>query len=261
MDRRQLLAGLGAAAFVNAEAAEAQPSPAYLEVKFWRLHNSPEDQLTRVSTYLQNGLAPALSRAGAKLAGAFSVAVGPGNPSYVTLTQYESLGAMQTALEHLRSDGEHIRALETLSSGTGLPFVRVESSLLRSFDVMPQPAIGTGDQAGGSSRLFELRMYESQSFLALERKVKMFNDVEAGIFKKLGFRPVFFGQTIVGANQPNLMYMISYDDMAARSRLWQSFGSDPDWKKVSTRPELKDSEIVANINNWLLEPLSFSPVR
>jgi hypothetical protein len=37
--------------------------------------------------------------------------------------------------------------------------------------------------------------------------------------------------------------------------------SDPEWKKLSGRPELKDSAIVANISNILLKGLPFSPIQ
>jgi NIPSNAP len=257
MDRRQLLAGLSASVLMSAENRSERPS-SYLELKVWQLHNTAEGQSARVSDYFKNGLAPALSRAGGKLAGAFSTVIGPESPSLYTLADYSSLGAMQDALGKLQSDTEYSQELEKLSSGQGLPFVRVESSLLRSFDIMPQPEIQRG---GAQARVFELRTYESQSFLTLRRKVGMFNDAEAKIFERLGFRPVFFGETIVGPKQPNLKYMLSYESLAARDALWKSFSSDPEWKNLSTRPELKDAEIVANISNVILAPLPFSEIR
>jgi hypothetical protein len=259
MDRRQLLAGLGAS-FVLSGEGRSEASPSFLELKIWHLHNTPEDQSARVSGYLQNGLGPALSRAGAKLAGVFSTVIGPESPSIYTLIQYPSLTAMQEALSKLQADAEHSRELDKLGAGSGLPFVRVESSLLRSFDVMPQATI-SGSATDGPARVFELRRYESQSFVTLKRKVGMFNDGEAKIFERLGFRPVFFGETIVGPKQPNLHYMLSYENLAARDRLWRAFVSDPEWKKLSGQPELKDSEIVANISNTILAPLSFSEIR
>ena len=160
----------------------------------------------------------------------------------------------------LRADAEHERALEKLSAGAGMPFVRVESSLMRSFDHMPR--ITYPDRAEGRpARIFELRTYESQSFLTLRRKVAMFNNGEAQIFERLGMRPVFFGETIVGPRQPNLNYMLSYDDLGARDRLWHAFTNDPEWKKLSSQPELKDAQIVANISNVILSPLPFSIIR
>lgn len=260
MKRRQMLAGLAASPFMNLEAAAANNANTYLELKTWRLHNTSEDQSSRVADYLENGLAPALSRAGAKLAGAFSNVIGPDGPYYVTLTQYDSLAAMQETLSKLKTDEPHRRELAKLGSGSGLPFVRVESSLLRSFDGMPQAAIpATAEKR--PPRIFELRTYESQTFVTLERKIGMFNGGEMQIFERLGMRPIFFGETIVGPKQPNLTYMLSYDDLTAHDQLWHAFSSDPEWKKLSSQPDLKDSQIVENISNVILRPLTFSAIR
>ena len=263
MDRRQALTGIGASLLMNAAAAEnmraaaSGTAPSYLEIRFWRMHNSAEQQTRRVSEYLEHGYAPALARSGAKLAGAFSNVIGPEGPQFVTLAQYASLADFQQMLDKLPADAAHAHALEKLDEGQGVPFVRVDSSLLRSFAVMPEPAI----EAASEPRVFELRCYESQSFRTLARKVGMFNDAEAGIFKRLGFRPVFFGETIAGARQPNLMYMLSYDNLAARDKLWSAFGSDPEWKKLSRQPELSDPQIVENISNVILSGLKFSGIR
>lgn len=89
----------------------------------------------------------------------------------------------------------------------------------------------------------------------------MFDNGEIGIFQRLGMRPVFIGESIVGSRQPNITYMLSFDNLDGREKLWKAFGSDPEWKKLSSPPELKDSQIVANISNILLHPLSFSPLR
>ena len=260
MKRREALAGIAAATLAGMESPAATAPNVYLEVKTWRLHNSREDQSTRVADFIQNGLWPSLSRIGRKLVGAFANVIGENGPYYVTLTQYPSLMSFQECLEKLRDDQTYQDAVQKLSAGPGLPFVRVESSLLRSFDVMPQPAVPEPGE-GGAHRIFELRTYESQSPTALTRKVGMFNSGEAQAFKRVGMRPVFFAETIVGPRQPNLMYMLSYDDLAARDKLWREFGSDPEWTKLRSRPELSDAEIVANISNVILRPLAFSPIR
>ena len=183
----------------------------YLGLQVWRLHNSAENQAGRVSDFLAHGLGPALERAGSRLVGAFVNVIGNDGPFYVSLVKYESLKAMQDVLNTLAADSSYNSALEQMNSGTGLPFVRVDGSILRSLDVMPEPAV----EKTQPPRIFELRTYESQSFAGLRRKVKMFNEGEAEIFKRLGFRPVFFAETIAGPSQPNLKYMISYKD-------WQS---------------------------------------
>jgi hypothetical protein len=260
VQRRELLTGLATSALMTFESRAAAVPNTFLELKTWRLHNSAEDQGPRVADYLESGLAPALSRSGAKLAGAFSNVIGPDGPYYVTLTQYASLAEMQEVLAKLAVDEAHQRELGKLSSGVGLPFMRVESSLLRSFDGMPAPVIPNSEEKR-PPRIFELRTYESQSFTTLARKVAMFNNGEMQIFQRLGMRPVFFGETLIGPRQPNLMYMLSYDDLEARDKLWHAFGTDAEWKKLSGQPQLKDSEIVANIGNVILRPLTFSAIR
>jgi hypothetical protein len=260
MNRRDMLAGLTGSALIGSEVQGVSASNVYLELKTWRLHNSQENQSERVAKYLEAGLAPAIARAGSKLLGGFANVIGQDGPYYVTLTQFASLAAMQDVLHKLATDQAYQDELQELSSEPGLPFVRVESSLLRSFDVMPQPAVTTGPLER-PPRIFELRTYESQSFMTLARKIAMFNQGEARIFERLGMRPVFFGETIAGPRQPNLMYMLSFDSLAERERLWNAFGSDPEWKKLSSQPHLKDAEIVANISNAILRPLPFSVIR
>jgi hypothetical protein len=245
---------------MNFESQAATSSNTYLELKTWRLHNTAEHQSDRLAEYLEKGLAPALAHSGGTLAGAFSNVIGPDGPYYVTLTQYESLAAMQEVLRKLKMDTAHHQALAKLSDGEGLPFVRVESSLLRSFDGMPQVSLSRSEDTH-TRRIFEMRTYESQTFVTLERKVGMFNDGEMQIFERLGMRPVFFGETIVGPRQPNLTYMLSYDSLAARDQLWRAFGSDPAWNKLKSEPGLSDPEIVANISNVILQPLRFSAIQ
>lgn len=232
----------------------------FLELTTWRLHNSDEGQAKRVSDYLETGRFPALVRAGAKPIGAFVNLISPDGPYLLTITQYSSLAAMQEVLTKLDADEAHQKALQNLSSGPGMPFVTIESSLLQSLAVIPEPAI-PNDVASRPARIFELRIYQSQSMTARQRKAGMFNNGEIAIFQRLGMRPVFIGESVIGPRQPNITYMLSFDSLAEREKHWQQFGADPAWKQLSAPPELKDAQIVANISNVILRPLPFSPVR
>jgi len=89
----------------------------------------------------------------------------------------------------------------------------------------------------------------------------MFEEGEIGIFRRLNMTPVLFGQSIVGPNQPNNTYMLAFDDLAARERLWKDFSADPVWQKMRATPGMDNSELNANTTNTLLQPLAFSPVR
>jgi hypothetical protein len=261
LNRRQLLAGAAAmTATLTSSASAADTTRSFLEITTWRLHNSDEDQSKRVAAFLESGLFPALTRAGAKPVAAFSNLIGPDGPTLFSIVQYSSLAAMQDALAKLAADKDYLAASETLASGAGMPFVSTESSLLQNLAIMPEAVLPT-DAASRKARVFELRIYESQSAAARVKKAKMFNDAEIGVFQRIGMRPVFIGESVVGGRQPNITYMLSFDSLGDREKLWSAFGSDPEWKKISGPPELKDAKIVANISNFMLHPLPFSPMK
>ncbi len=255
-------------ALVSSKAQAAQPSRvvsresnrSFLEVKTWYLHNSGEAQASRVSEYLDTGLFPALTRAGAKPVAALSNLIGSGGPYIFTIVQYSSLAAMETALAKVADDEAHEKASQKLSSGPGMPFVTLESSILHSLAILPE-AVLPPDASTRPARIFELRTYQSQSMTALNKKAGMFNDGEIAIFQRLNMRPVFIGESIIGPRQPNITYMLSFDNLDGREKYWKQFGSDPAWKTLSAPPELKDAEIVAKISNVILRPLPFSPLR
>jgi hypothetical protein len=262
MTRRNVLTAVAMSALPGSSFGAAEPaqSNVYLELKQYQLHTSLENQSKRVTEFLQSGYSPAVKRAGAQLIGAFSNYIGLEGPFLIAVTQFESLGTMQNVLDKLAADTEYQQALEALNSGSGYPFQRAESSILKTFDGMPRPLLSQASEQH-SARVFEMRCYESPTPLTLARKVKMFNDGEIGIFERLGMRPVFFGETVVGKRMPNLVYMLSFDSLPAREELWKKFVSDPEWKRLSAPAELHDDRIVSNISNTILHPLEFSLMR
>jgi hypothetical protein len=54
--------------------------------------------------------------------------------------------------------------------------------------------------------------------------------------------------------------MLTFDDMQEHDRNWKTFGSDPQWKKISSMPEYADARIVSNIHRTFLVPTAFSQV-
>jgi hypothetical protein len=107
--------------------------------------------------------------------------------------------------------------LQQLSTGPGMPYVTIESSLLQSLAILPEPAIPT-DATTRPARIFELRTYQSQSLTALQKKIGMFNSGEIATFQRLGMRPVFIGETIIGPRQPSITYMLSFDNLDGREK-------------------------------------------
>jgi hypothetical protein len=217
-------------------------------------------QVDRTTEYLQHGWLPAAQRAGIGPVGFFNAVIGSGSPFILSVTGYPSFAAIEAAHEKLGADKEFQVSLGEFNSMAELSYIRMENSLLWAFPSMPAIEVPPSAEAR-QPRIFELRTYESPNEQALNRKVKMFGDGEIAIFRRCAMLPVFFGQTIVGPNQPNLTYMLAFDDLAAREKAWREFGNNPDWKKLRATPGLSDAEIVSNISNSVLRPLPFSPVR
>lgn len=178
--------------------------------------------------------------AGAKVFGAFNPLIGEGAP-FVLVVQ-----ACATFAE-----AEQTQDLD-------LDHVGYERTLLRSFAGMPDLKIPP-KSAGG--HIFEMRTYQSNNAATLQKKIDVFNTAEIAIFLRLGITPVFFGEALAGSKMPHLTYMLCYDDLAARDRLWKAFGADAQWQKLRTTPGLTDADLVSNITNTILRPADNSDIR
>lgn len=250
---------MGAAASAGlaaAPVAAAQPN-AIFELRYYRMRNGSQTQ--RTSDFLSKYFVPAAERLGIGPLGFFGAVIAEGSPFILALVSYPSAAAFQSGMERLAADKEFQRGFDEYNSMTELSYIRMENSLLRAFDSMPSIAV---PPAGSRPpRIFELRTYESNNGNAAQLKIRMFNEGEAAIFQRLGMAPVFFGETLVGRNLPNLTYMLSFESMAARDKLWGAFGADAEWQKLRAQPAYSDAAIVSNISNAILRPLDFSPIR
>ena len=259
MDRRNFLTASAGAALAAPELL-ALGDNAIIEMRQVRMRNSADNQVQRNMDFAGKHLFPAMERAGAGPMGFFSSVIAADGPYMLAVFSYPSLSAMEVTYRKLRADKEFQKGLAAHNSLPGLNFVRMEGSLLHAFDSIPNIEVPPQD-GKRPPRIFELRTYESNNSRTLRRKVKMFNDVEIAIFRRCGILPVFFGETVIGRNMPNLTYMVAFDDLAARERAWRAFSGDPEWKKLRAMPEYADAEIVSNISNAILRPLPFSPIR
>lgn len=255
MNRRHLIT---AAAALSVPLPGAPMKNAIFELRYIRLRNGA--QVQRASDFFGHHYLPAAQRAGAGPLGFFSALIAEQSPFVLALTSYPSLAAMETTLEKMAADKDYRKGFDDYNSSGELSYIRMESSLLRAFDSIPGIEIPPAD-AKRPPRIFELRTYESSNLKASRTKIKMFDDAEIKVFRRCGMLPVFFGETLIGKNLPNLTYMLAYDDWEARDRVWKKFAADPEWQKLRSTPGLTDPEIVSNISNAILRPLPFSPIR
>ena len=259
MTRRAFLPAAAAGWAAGSAAAADAAKNSILELRRIQLRNSPDNQRQRNHDFLRQQAA-AFERAGAAPTGAFSSTIASDGPFLLVLSSYPSLAALEQVQTTLAADAAYQKALDAYNGLPGLNYERMESSLLRAFDGYPNvtPPPHDGKRA---ARLFELRQYESNNSGTLKRKIKMFNDGEIGAFQRAGAQPVFFAESIAGPRLPNLTYMLSYQDLAARDDVWKAFGTDPEWQRLRATPGLSDAEIVSNITNYLVSPLPFSQIK
>lgn len=256
IDRRHFLTTAASAGLAAAPAVPAAQAP-FIELRYYHMRNGAQTQ--RTSDFLSKCYLPAAQRLGIGPLGFFNTMIGDGSPSILVMAAYPSADAFATAAERLAADKEFAKGFDAYNSMAELSYIRMENTLLRALDGLPRVVVPP--TTNRPPLIFELRTYESNNEKAARRKIQMFNEGEIGIFQRLGLMPVFFGETIAGANLPSLTYMLAFEGMAPRDRLWSAFGNDPEWQKLRAQPGLADGEIVSNISNAILRPLAFSPIR
>jgi len=241
------------------QAGGAGRQPSLIELTFVRMRNTQDAMVQRTNDFLAASYVPALQRANARKVGAFTYVFGEGNPSTILVAEYTDAAAWEKGSLALREDKVLRKASEVYYSGP-LQYVRKEVVLLRGFSTMPAIEAPTA-RGEKKTHIFELRTYESNNQHSLARKVRMFDEGEIALFRKVGMIPVFFGEALAGANLPQLTYMLAYEDMAARDKAWSTFVSSEEWNKMKSAPGVSDGEIVSNISNSILRPLPFSGIQ
>jgi hypothetical protein len=230
----------------------------FFQIKIYLLKD--KDQESRVDQFLQAAYIPALHRAGIEKVGVFKPV---GNDTanirkiyllipFTSLDKWEELDQKIQKDNRFVADGaDYLNAIYS-----NPPFVRIESILLSAFSGMK--SVGVPKLNGPrNERIYELRSYEGPTEKVHENKVQMFNKGdEIGLFKRLGFNAVFYAEVISGPHMPNLMYLTSFDNMAAHDQHWKSFVDDSYWKQLSAMPEYQNN--VSHIDIILMHPAEYS---
>ncbi len=264
MKRRQFLKTsslTGAAAlsgWSSVESLAEQPRREYYELRIYEMPTGTRKNV--LNDYLSKAAIPAWNRLGIKPVGVFGVVSGSNALMLYVLIPHPDLETFQSVSDRLAADTEYQKAaVDYLGASIDNPaYIRYESRLLRAFSTVPRVRV-PAETAGKKPRIFELRMYESHSEAAALKKIEMFNEGgEIALFDRIGLRPVFFGQTLAGPRQPNLVYMTVHADMAAREKAWETFRNDDGWKKLSAEPAFANTVSATTI--VFLRPTAYSQI-
>ena len=107
--------------------------------------------------------------------------------------------------------------------------------------------------------IYELRIYQCVPG-RLPALLKRFEDYTLKIWEKHGIRQTGFWTVLIGDSSNDLHYLLAWESMAEREKVWGTFLADPAWIKVREDTE-RDGPIIANIKSSFLKPTEFSAVK
>jgi len=271
IDRRRFLTGSAAAAAVAMTGSSASADcgscgPAgkkhahkhqeYYELRAYRVKNAEKQAI--VKDYMAKALVPALNRLKIDRVGVFETCDGK-DLTIWAIIPYKTLDQMTALNGKLAADKAYQTAARAFLSGENKNpvYIRIESWLMKAFESIPVLELPAETKAG-KDRIFEVRVYESHDEDAARRKVHMFNNGETQLMRDVKLAPVFFGETLIGGNVPNLTYMLSAPNREEHGKHWKAFGGHPTWKKMRVMPLYRGT--VSKIYNYFLKPLKCSQI-
>ena len=227
---------------------------------FYELSKYAFDSLSQseaMDAYLSKAYLPALKRQGIGSVGVFKNRRSETDSAFVTyvLVPYAGIDRIQTTIDQLNKDDTYTKVSSDVKTETPL-YIRRNSVIMRAFS--DRPLMKLPDLNGPrKDRIYELRSYESPTDSKYWNKVDMFNaGDEVGLFDKLDFNSVFYGEVISGPSMPNLMYMTSFDNQESRDDHWKAFVDSDEWSALKTDPNYQKNVSKADI--YFLYPTAYS---
>lgn len=107
--------------------------------------------------------------------------------------------------------------------------------------------------------IYELRIYRCLPG-RLPALLKRFETATLKLWEKHGIRQAGFFTTVIGESNNDLTYMLKWESLAEREKLWAAFMTDPDWMAARAKSE-EDGQIVGNIVSQFLAPTAFSALK
>jgi hypothetical protein len=87
-----------------------------------------------------------------------------------------------------------------------------------------------------------------------------FQNTTLPLWEKHGIRQIGFFTTLAGPSNQTLTYLLQWDSLAERERIWNAFSTDPEWIAKRAASE-QDGQIVERIDNSFLMPTAYSALK
>jgi hypothetical protein len=227
----------------------------YLLENYYLRHST---QVARIHDFLRDGLLPSASRIqdGAKIF--LEAVVAAHMPQVAVILAFRSLEEIAALRGKLREDASFQKAFQAWENGPEPPYEHFSQTLLKATDYSPE--IAAPARRADTARIFELRVYHSPTWKQLAALHQRFAGPEIKIFDRVGVHPLFYSETAIGTNMPNLTYLIPFENLAAREKAWDAFGADPEWLKVRAQSVEAHGQIASVIQMTLFKSAPYSPV-
>src|SRR5271155_602110 len=105
MTRRKFVPALAAAGALSSSGETKAPS--ILEIRTIHLRNTPENQRSHLTDFLQHAAAPAFARAGIAPCAYFASMIAEGTPFVTTIASYPSMAAMEQQRAKVSADADY----------------------------------------------------------------------------------------------------------------------------------------------------------
>jgi hypothetical protein len=230
----------------------------YYELRVYRLKTGADNSL--LHGFLEKALVPGLNKQGCKPIGVFTDIEPKEDAAAVhVLIPHSSLDSFANVATQLPGDADFQKnGEEYLQTSKAKPgFVRIDTWLLLAFSGIPKIELPEYSK-NKKPRIFEIRTYESYSEAKAQKKIDMFNNGEIEIMRETNLGPIFFGQSLAGANLPHLTYMLSAENREEHKKHFGDFGKHPKWKTLSADKQYSDT--VSKIYNRFVEPTAYSQI-
>ncbi|MBC7616019.1 MAG: NIPSNAP family protein [Pedobacter sp.] len=230
----------------------------FYQLKIYHIKTAQQED--KIDEFLTKAYLPALHKAGIDKVGVFKPIVSAEEKLIYVFIPFRSYKDLNKLSKKLANDKDYLIAgksyLDAIYSNP--PYERIEIILMNAFNGHPKFTMPTLSSPN-KTRIYELRSYESYTEALAKNKIEMFNKGnEIGLFKRLGFNAVFYGEVVAGSRMPNLMYLTTFENKVDRDAHWKAFGADAYWKELSTMPNYKNN--VSKNDAKFLYPTDYSDI-